>query len=103
MANLSPTTIVERDGQIAGYLTHFPGEELFVTHGVARDERALRDLIVGASRATPGNLRLSLPVSQSETLRWAMERGFRLVEIDTYMVYGDYDAPQGAWVPSPFY
>jgi GNAT superfamily N-acetyltransferase len=103
MANLSPTTVVERDGQIAGYLTHFPGAELFVTHGVARDERALRDLIVGASRATAGNLRISLPVSEAETLRWSMERCFRLVEIDTYMVYGDYEPPQGAWVPSPFY
>ena len=33
----------------------------------------------------------------------AMARGFRLVELDTYMVRGDYQEPAGAWVPSPFY
>ena len=104
VANFAPPVVVERDGRIAGYLSRFPGEEVFVTHGVARDERALRDLVIATARAAPGaQLRLLLPARQAETVRWAMARGFRLVELDTYMVRGDYQEPAGAWVPSPFY
>jgi GNAT superfamily N-acetyltransferase len=103
IANFAPPVVVERDGQLAGYLTRFPGEEVYVMHGAARDERALRDLIIGTARAAPGELRLVLPASQAETLRWAMRRGFRLVELDSYMVRGDYQQPMGAWIPSGFY
>jgi GNAT superfamily N-acetyltransferase len=111
MANFAPPVVVERDGRVAGYLTRFPGDEVFVTHGVARDEQALRDLIIGTSRAVPGELRLTLPTGQPETLRWAMGNGrtatrrggFRLMELGTYMVRGDYQPPMGAWIPSPFY
>jgi GNAT superfamily N-acetyltransferase len=103
MANFGPPAVVVRDGQLAGYLTHFPGEEMFVTHGVARDERALRDLIIATARTTPGPLRIQIPTGHAETVRWAMGQGFRLVEIDTFMVRGEFQPPQGAWVPSPFY
>ena len=103
IASFAPPVVAERDGQVVGYLTRFPGEEVYVTHGVARDERALRDLMIGTARAVPGDLRLSLPASQAETLRWAMGHGFRLTELGSYMVRGDYQPPLGAWVPSPFY
>lgn len=103
MAGFAPPLVVERDGRIAGYLTRFPGEETFLTHGAARDERALRDLLIGMARSSPGNVHLLLPAAQAETLRWAMGQGFKLLELDTYMVYGDYQQPMGAWVPSPFY
>ncbi len=103
MANLAAPLVVERDGEIAGYLTRFPGTETFVTHGVARDELALRDLIIGMGRAAPADLHLLLPTSHAETLRWAMGQGFQLLELDSYMVHGEYQPPIGAWVPSPFY
>lgn len=103
MANMAPPVLVERDGQLAGYLTRFPGEEVFVTHGAARDERALRDLIIGTAKAAPAELRFALPTSMAETLRWAMGAGFRLMELNTYMVRGEYEKPMGAWIPSPFY
>ncbi|OGO53211.1 MAG: hypothetical protein A2148_01710 [Chloroflexi bacterium RBG_16_68_14] len=102
IANFATPVVVERDGRLAGYLTRFPGEEAIVTHGVAWDERALRDLIIGTARAA-GDLRLLLPAGQPETLRWAMACGFRLVELDSYLVRGEYQEPMGAWVPSPFY
>jgi GNAT superfamily N-acetyltransferase len=86
MANFAPPIVVERDGQIAGYLTRFPGEETFVTHGVARDERALRDALIGIARATTGEVHVLLPVSYAGTVRWAMGQGFRLLELDSYMV-----------------
>ncbi len=103
MANLAPPLVVERDGEIAGYLTRFPGAETFITHGVARDEQALRDLIIGMGRSAPMDVHLLIPTSHAETLRWAMGQGFRLLELDSYMVRGEYQPPIGAWVPSPFY
>lgn len=103
IAGFAPPIVVERDGQMAGYLTRFPGEQTFVSHGVARDERALRDLLIGVARAAPQDLHLLLPTAQAETLRWAMGQGFRLLELDSYMVWGDYQPPMGAWLPSPFY
>ena len=103
MANMVPPVLVERDGELVGYLTRFPGEEVFLTHGAARDERALRDLIIGAAKAVPADLRFALPTSMAETLRWAIGAGFRLTELNTYMVRGEYEKPMGAWIPSPFY
>jgi GNAT superfamily N-acetyltransferase len=103
MASFEAPIVVERDGQIAGYLTRFPGSETFIMHGAARDERALRDLLIGVARAAPGELHVLLPVSFAGTVRWAMGQGFKLLELDSYMVWGDYQAPIGAWIPSPFY
>ena len=103
MSGFAPPLVVERDGQIAGYVTRFPGQETFLTHAAARDERALRDLIVGAAKATPGELHLLMPTAHAETLRWLMGSGFQLLELSDYMVYGEYQQPMGAWLPSPFY
>jgi len=102
-ATFAPPVLVERSGQIAGYLTRFPGEEAFVMHGVARDERALRDLIIGTAAAAGSELILQIPCGQAETLRWAMAGGFRLAELGSYMVRGNYEQPVGAWIPSGFY
>jgi ribosomal protein S18 acetylase RimI-like enzyme len=103
MAKFAPPLVLERGGQIAGYLTRFPGPQTFITHGVARDEQALRDLIISTGRSSPGDVHLLIPTSHAETLRWAMGQGFQLQELDSYMVYGEYQPPMGAWVPSPFY
>ncbi len=103
MARFAPPVVVERDGAVAGYLTRFPGEEVIVTHGVARDEQALRDLVIGTARAASEQLVLFIPVSHAATLRWAMANGFRLRELNTYMVRGEYAPPSGAWIPAGFY
>jgi GNAT superfamily N-acetyltransferase len=103
IANFAPPLVVERGGEIAGYLSRFPGEETFVTHGVTRDEEALRDLIIGMAGTSPGNVHMLIPVSHPETLRWAMTNGFELLELDSYMARGEYQEPIGCWVPSPFY
>ena len=103
MARFATPVVVERHGELAGYLTRYPGDEVFVTHGVARDAAALRDLIIGTARAAPGELRLQVPSSQASTVRWAMGNGFRLVELIGYMVRGEYQQPMGAWIPSPMY
>lgn len=102
-ANFAPPVVVERDGQVAGYLTRFPGDAVFVMHGVARDEQALADLIIGTAQKESGELSLLMPADHPETLRWAMGHGFRLGELNSYMVRGDYQQPMGAWIPSAFY
>ena len=102
-AAFAPPVVVERDGRVAGYLTRFPGEETYLLHSAAVDERALRDLLIGMSRAAAGDLHFLMPARQAETLRWLMAQGFQLLELDTYMVRGDYQEPMGAWTPSPFY
>ncbi len=98
-SDVNQIDVRDRDGQIAGYLTRFPGTETFATHGVARDEEALRDLIIGMARSSAVELHMLLPTSHAETLRWAMAHGFRLLELDSYMVRGEYQPPIGAWVP----
>jgi GNAT superfamily N-acetyltransferase len=103
MAGVAPFSVAERSGRIAGYVTRFPGEETFITHGIAVDERAMRDLIAGTAASTSGPISLLLPSSQAETVRWAMGAGLELRELDSYMVYGEYQEPAGAWLPSPFY
>ena len=70
---------------------------------VARDEQALRDLILGAARGAPVDLRVTLPVSLPSVLRWALEGGFVLSELDTLMVRGAYERPAGAYLPSAWY
>ena len=72
-------------------------------HGVGRDERALTDLIIGTAQKESGELSLLMPADHPETLRWAMGHGFRLGELNSYMVRGDYQQPMGAWIPSAFY
>ena len=103
IANFAPPLVVERGSEIAGYLSRFPGEETFITHGVTRDEQALRDLIIGMAATSPGNVHMLLPAAHAETLRWAMANGFELLELDSYMVRGEYQEPMGCWGPSPFY
>ncbi len=103
MAGFAPPLVIERNGEIAGYLTRCPGTETFITHGVTRDEQALRDLIIGMARSSPAEVHILLPAAHSETLRWAMGQGFQLLELDSYMVRGEYRVPMGCWVPSPFY
>ena len=87
-----------------GYVCRFPMPSgAFLGPAVARDEEALKDLIVGAARLLPGNLRLALPVSCPSLLRWALQSGFSLLELETLMVKGTYEAPAGAYMPSIWY
>jgi predicted N-acetyltransferase YhbS len=103
MATMAAPLVVERNGAIAGYATRFPGGETFVTHAAARDESALKDLLIGMQGVSEGPLHLLLPSRHAGTLRWLMGQGFEVMELDCYMVRGEYQEPLGAWLPSPFY
>ncbi len=96
--------VAEREGRLVGYVCRFPTPSgIFLGPAAARDEQALKDLIVGAARLMPGSLRLAVPVSCPSLLRWALQSGFSLVELETLMVRGSYEAPAGAYMPSAWY
>lgn len=104
MMRLIPPLLVEREGRPAGFVARFatPSGTL-LGPAVARDEQALRDLILGAARLAPADLRMSLPVSCPAALEWALRSGFSLVELETLMVRGTYERPAGAYMPSVWY
>jgi predicted N-acetyltransferase YhbS len=101
---LARPLLVEREGRPVGYVCRFPMPDgAFLGPAAARDEEALKDLIVGAARLVPGSLRLALPVSCPSLLRWALQSGFSLMEMGTLMVRGTYEVPAGAYMPSAWY
>ncbi len=103
MAVFAPPAIVERAGKVAGYALRFPGDTAIVGHAAAVDFAAMRDLIVGTTRATGGKLQFLVPYAQGDLIRWCLAGRFRLKELQNYMVLGDYEAPSGYWMPSAFY
>ena len=85
-------TLVERDGQIAGYATEIG---LFA-HAVARSNADLIALIAAAPTFTgPGFL---LPTRNYEVFSWCLANGLRLVEPMTLMTTGLYNEPAGAYL-----
>jgi len=99
-----PPLLVERDGRPVGYACRFfTPSSTFLGPAAARDEEALKDLIIGAARLVPGSLRFVLPASCPSLLRWAFRSGFSLLELDTLMARGTYEAPTGAYMPSVWY
>lgn len=103
-SGLTPPLVLERQGHIVGFTCRLVTPSgILLGPAVARDEQALRDLILGAARGAPVDLRVTLPVSLPSVLRWALEGGFVLSELDTLMVRGAYERPAGAYLPSAWY
>jgi predicted N-acetyltransferase YhbS len=96
--------LAEREGRLVGYTCRIPTPSgILLGPAAARDETALKDLIVGAARLAPVDLRPVVPVSCPSLLRWALQSGFSLSELATLMVRGTYEAPAGAYMPSVWY
>jgi hypothetical protein len=96
--------VVERKGRAVGYVCRFAMPSgAFLGPAVARDEEALKDLIVGAARLVPGGLRLAVPVNCPSLLRWALQSGFSLLGLETLMVKGTCRVPAWAYMPSAWY
>ncbi len=105
MAMLAPPLVVEREGRPAGYLCRFPPRDgTYCGYGAARDEAAMRDLIIAAARFGDGGpLSLAIPASQPDLLRWALRCGLHIGWLETMRVYGRYEKPNGAYIPSGWY
>lgn len=97
---LSPVVAV-RDGRIVAYattVTFFPA-----AHGVAETEDDLCALIAGALAVSDVPASFLLPTRQAGLFRWCLSQGMRPIKPMTYMTLGEYQEPQGAWIPSVLY
>jgi predicted N-acetyltransferase YhbS len=89
--------VVESDGRITGYTTGIG----FFGHAVGESASDLKALIASAPCfAGPGFL---LPMRNSELFSWSLEHGLRVVQPMTLMSIGDYQEPDGAFLPSILY
>ena len=89
--------VVEHGGRITGYTTMIG----FFGHTVGESNEDLKALI-GAAPGFPGP-GLLLPTRNSETLRWCMEQGLRIVQPMILMSLGLYNEPRGVFMPSVLY
>lgn len=86
--------VVRRGGRVTGYTTGIG----FLGHAVGETTTDIKALI-GASPAFPGPGFL-LPTRNAELFRWGLDHGLRIVMPLTFMSYGLYNEPQGAYLPS---
>lgn len=87
-------TLVERAGRITGYATALA----LSGHALGETNADLKALIAAAAEcAGPGFL---LPTRNGELLRWCLENGLSEAAPLTLMSRGQYDEPQGAFLPS---
>jgi ribosomal protein S18 acetylase RimI-like enzyme len=90
-----------RDGRITAYattLTFFPA-----AYGVAETEHDMCALIAGALAAGGEPASFLLPTRQAGLFRWCLGEGLRAAKPMTYMSIGEYQEPDGSWVPSVLY
>lgn len=97
---LSPM-VIERDGRLTGYLT--ASTFWIANHAVAETENDMKALILGAAVVVDDPLSFLLPVRQANLWRWCLDEGFRATKPMTLMTIGDYQPPQGSYMPSVFY
>ncbi|HEX2116600.1 MAG TPA: GNAT family N-acetyltransferase [Alphaproteobacteria bacterium] len=93
--------VLERDGRIAGYLTH-PSVWL-MNHGVAESDDNMKALLLGAAALQAEPLSFLLPTRQSGLFRWCLAEGLQSVMPMTLMTMGQYKTPAGSYMPSVLY
>jgi hypothetical protein len=97
---LTPVVAV-RDGRITAYattVTFFPA-----AYGVAVTDDDLCALIAGAHAAGEVPASFLVPTRQAGLFRWCLSQGLRPIKPMTYMTLGEYQEPEGAWIPSVLY
>jgi predicted N-acetyltransferase YhbS len=98
--DLAPTAVL-RDGRITAYattLTLFPA-----AYAVAETEDDMRALITGTIAAGDTTASFLLPTRQTGLFQWCLGEGLRAVKPMTYMAIGEYQDPNGSWIPSVLY
>jgi hypothetical protein len=90
-------SVVEHSGRISGYATPIA----FFGHAVGETNEDLKALI-GAAASFPDSGFL-LPIRNGELFRWCLEHGLRVIQTNTLMSIGLYNAPTGAFLPSILY
>jgi predicted N-acetyltransferase YhbS len=87
-----------RDGRLVAYATTFA--DFGVAYAVAETEVDLFGLIVGAVAITDRPVSFLLPLHQHDLVWRCLAAGLRVVKPMTYMAFGPYQRPRGAWIPS---
>jgi hypothetical protein len=93
--------VAVRDGRITAYattLTFFPA-----AYGVAETEDDMCALIAGALAAGGEPASFLVPTRQAGLFRWCLGEGLRVAKPMTYMSTGEYQEPDGCWIPSVLY
>lgn len=97
---LSPLVAV-RQGRITAYALALHRSSL--NHAVADTEEDIKELVLGAGAMNSDPLSFLLPVRQANLLRWCLSQGFRAVLPMTLMATGEYQDPNGCYMPSILY
>ena len=88
-----------RDGRVTAY-----GTSLFfwpLNHAVAETEEDMEALLTGAAAYNKGEaLSFILPIRQAKLFRWCLGKGMRVVKPMTLMAMGEYQEPEGCYLPS---
>jgi GNAT superfamily N-acetyltransferase len=90
-----------REGRVTAYgsaLTFWA-----LNHAVAESEEDMRALLTGASLASAEPLSFILPTRQAALFRWCLQQGLRVIKPMTLMAMGQYQNPQGCYLPSVGY
>lgn len=90
--------VAHRDGRLVAYATTLA--DFGIAYAVARNEDDLFGLISAAVSVDGPPASFLLPLHQHELLRRCLEAGLRVVKPMTYMAFGSYQRPRGAWIPS---
>lgn len=91
-----PGFVLERNGQARGYYI----ASLF-GHACAETDQDLLALVSHAARHLPPPLSMFIcPFSREDLFRQCLASGHRTLKVLSYMSYGDFVAPPGAYLPS---
>ena len=71
--------------------------------GVSETEADMQALLLGAARIAETPLSFLLPIRQATLLRWSLSQSFRTIRPMTLMAIGEYQEPQGSYIPSVLY
>ncbi len=93
--------VARRDGRIVAYATTLSFYQ--AAHAVAVTEDDMRALILGTVAAGNRTASFLLPTRPSDLFRWCLSEGLRIVKPMTYLVKGEYQEPEGCWIPSVMY
>lgn len=90
-----------RDGQVRAYMA--TPTLWLANHGVSETEEHMQALILGAAPTVGAPLSFLLPIRRATLFRWCLSQSFRAIRPMTLMTMGEYQEPQGAYVPSVLY
>jgi predicted N-acetyltransferase YhbS len=89
--------VCQRGGRIVGYLFRLAlGDVNHLGPAAAEEADDLKSLLHHAAQM-PGAkaARIALPASQTEVVQYAMDSGYKVGHISTYMVRGEWQPPEG--------